>query len=133
MSIQEITEPRSADDLIVEALASGRSQSEAAQLAHLSKRTVARRMSDPEFAARVSRRRGDVVAELAGRLTGLTEDAITAIGEVLMSGTPGDRLRAARLVITGVVALRRDGELEDRLREIEDELDQQDSSCGSGQ
>jgi hypothetical protein len=113
----------SVDDLLIEALARGASQSDAGTLAGMSKRTVARRVSDPSFAALVSRRRGDVIAELAGKLAGLADDAIDAVGEVLRGGKDADRLRAARLVLTGVVSLRRDGELELRLREIEESLD----------
>jgi len=49
------------DEVIVAALAAGRSYAEAAQLSGTSARTVRRRMSDVGFAAEVSARRGERV------------------------------------------------------------------------
>jgi len=67
------------DELIVEALAAGRSYGEAGELAGCSGRTVARRMGDAEFARRVADRRGERVVSVAGQLTSLGSEAVAAL------------------------------------------------------
>ena len=56
------------DRLIIEALAMRHSQAVAAQAAGVTARTVARRLSDPRFVARVRRRQADIADEDLGRL-----------------------------------------------------------------
>jgi hypothetical protein len=57
------------DEIIVEALASGMGYPDAGKLGGVTGRTISRRMEDPEFRARVSRRRGERVAQVTGALT----------------------------------------------------------------
>ncbi len=111
------------DEVLVECLAAGMSFPAAGEMAGCSARTVSRRMSDPEFVLRVSRRRGERVRAITGQLTALADDALTTIRMVLEGGErDADRLRAAHLVLSHLGRFRADTDLEERLAELEDRL-----------
>jgi hypothetical protein len=79
-------------------------------------------MADPVFAAQVSQRRGELVAEVTGQLTTLSSDAVQVLRECLAADKPSDRMRAAHLILTLASRFRSDTELEARLVEIEARL-----------
>jgi hypothetical protein len=109
------------DELIMAALSAGMSYIEAAAAAGSSERTVRRRMSDAHFATEVSRRRGEQVAALSGRLLGASHDAIHVLRNCLDAESDAVRLRAAQLVLTLGAQLRHSQEFEDRLAALEAE------------
>lgn len=110
------------DELIIEALAAGLSYADAGASARVTARTVGRRMSDPEFAACVSQRRGERVSEITGALTTMSRDAIDVLRAIMADGKPGDQLRAAHLTLTLMSKFRSEIEMEQRLASVEHQL-----------
>ena len=100
---QEQTEAQSRravkDEIIVAALAAGRSYREAGDKAGVDKRTVARRMAQPDYAERVRHRRSEFVAATDGRLAREGPNAADTIAACLDDPDPRVRLSAARLLL----------------------------------
>lgn len=111
------------DEVLVEALSTGMSYAEAGAVAEVSGRTVARRMTDPEFARRVAQQRGARVAELTGQLTAMGGEALAVIRTTMAEGTPSEQLRAAQLALSLLVRFRKDDEVETRVAEMERRLE----------
>jgi hypothetical protein len=113
-------------------LAAGGNNSDAATEAGVSRRTVARWMSDPTFAKSVSDARAEQVQALTGQLTSLADGAVLVLSEVLVEGTNPERLRAAQMILDWGTRLRRDTELEARLLEVEGRLGLADAGGEDG-
>lgn len=110
-----------ADDQLIEALARGQTQTEAAQLAGCSVRTVARRLTDAGFAGRVETFRDALLEQGAARMGGLVELAATTLRQ-LMEATdspPAAKLGAAKTVIDAALKLRDTLLIEKRLAALE--------------
>lgn len=91
---------RPADALIVAALATGSSYSEAAEHADVSRSTVARRMRDPEFRGLVEQERGLVIERTRSLLADAAPAAAgTLIGLADTANSETVRLGAARSVV----------------------------------
>jgi hypothetical protein len=123
------------DDVLVEELAVGHTQVEAAERAGVSPRTVARRLEDPKFRGRVRARRDERYAQSTDRVVALLPEAIVAFSRVLAE-TDDDaiRLRAAKNIVDAAGRLRA-LEVEGRLAEVETRLDQlrEDPDVAGGQ
>jgi hypothetical protein len=76
-------------------------------------------MADPAFASEVSRRRGQIVAELTGKLTTLGAEAVEVLRDCLHAEKPSDQIRAAHLILSLQAKFRSDSEHEARLAELE--------------
>jgi len=113
------TRGRANDEILIEALAEGRTYAAAAALTGGSARTVRRRMTDPDFATAVSVRRAERVSEVTGALVSLSARAIRALEECLDAERPSDRIRAAQVVLASVHRYREAAEFEARLNELE--------------
>ena len=102
------------DELIVAAVASGASFTEASAAAGVSRSTVARRMRDPEFRAEVIKARAEVVEAVKGRLLHAAPAAIRTLEEVGASGSapPAARVAAAKVVLEHAVGRRSPLDLE---------------------
>ncbi len=113
----EATERRQVrDEILIAALASGRTDGEAAELAGCSARTVRRlRCEDPTFGRRVSERRAERVAAQAGRLIELGDRARETMEACLDDEVAHVRLRAADL-------LQRGGERQHRASHVDVEI-----------
>jgi len=96
------------DDLVIAAVASGASFTEAASAAGVSRSTVARRMREVEFRARVTEARSEVVGMVKGQLLGAAPAAIRTLAEVGASASapPAARVSAARAVLEMAFARR---------------------------
>ncbi len=116
---------RSADMLLVSALAAGLSQPAAARHAGVSERTVRRRLEDAEFAANVDQARAAVVERTSAQLLGATEQAVAALRDLVESAPPAVRVRAALGLLTTAAAWRESGETERRLAALEAAAEQQ--------
>ncbi len=116
---------RSADELLVSALAAGLSQPAAARHAGVSERTVRRRLEDGEFAASVDQARAAVVDRASAQLLGATEQAVAALRDLVESAPPAVRVRAALGLLTAASAWRENGETERRLAALEAAAEQQ--------
>lgn len=93
----EVTERRVVqDEILIAALATGRTDEEAAAIAGCSARTVRRRRQEsPAFVTAVTEARSARVAQLAGRLIELGDRAREVIAQCLDDEEPHVRLRAA--------------------------------------
>lgn len=125
---QECSEPDTAgaagrhgvDELLIAALAQGKTRSAAAQAANVSERTVYRRLADTEFVAKVASARTEQVDLTTRRL----EAAGFAAAETLVDlldprESPSVRLAAARSVLDHGRAYRATQEVETRLADLE--------------
>ena len=110
------------DELILSGLAAGLTHAETGELAHVSPKTVQRRLSSEAFAAEVARRRGQQVERITGRLSELSIRAVDTLTDALEDSSATIRLRAADLTLNWLVKLRREADLEQRIAEIEHEL-----------
>jgi hypothetical protein len=95
---------------LIAALASGRSDAEAAEFAHCSTRTIRRLRQERKFRHEVSARRSEHLATEAGQLIGSAGLARAAIIECLSSDVEGVRLRAADLLLRVAERLHQVGE-----------------------
>src|SRR4051794_40393365 len=91
---------RANDELVVVALATGSTYAEAAHSAGVSKSTVRRRMTEPEFRARVYEERRELVDSLRARLLQAAPSAIESLASLAASATSDAvRVRAAREIV----------------------------------
>jgi hypothetical protein len=111
------------DEVIVECLAQGGSYRHAASVAGCSVRTVARRMSEQDFARRVSVRRQERVTEITGELTNVAAEAVAVIRRCLDAEQTSDQLRAANMALSLVLRFRGATEMEARIAELEARAD----------
>lgn len=110
---------READDLIIAALAAGKTVADAAQAAGVCPRTVRRRRSDPAFAARVRRARGELLGEATGKLVGGLAAAVLVLQQLLVDDDPAIRLKAADKLLTHAMRASELVDLEARVAELE--------------
>lgn len=109
-----------ADDLIIEALARGESQTATAKLAGCSATTIRRRLEEPEFRNQVERFRVTMLDCAAGRLGAILNRAVGALEGLLTSKTPpAVRLAAAKAVIELTFRTREVLSWEQRIADIE--------------
>ena len=95
--------PRKGDDLLlVELLALGTTHHQAGSELGISARTVARRRREPDIARAIRERRGDVVSEVAGQLTGLARQAMAVLADELGSDDARIRMSASMAVLDRV-------------------------------
>jgi hypothetical protein len=87
------------DELLIELLGEGLTHQRVAETAEISTKTVQRRLSDPGFAAAVSRRRRERVAQISGRLISASDRAVDVLREALDTDDAKVSLRAAALVL----------------------------------
>lgn len=104
---------------LIAALAAGRSMPQAAREAGCSERTVARRLADPGFRAKVNEARGQALASALGRLASSGVAAAEALTGLLADENAGVRLRAAVATLELAAKMRESVELEERLARLE--------------
>jgi len=97
------------DALIVAALAAGASYADAAKAAGVSKTTVARRMSDRDFRARVSEERERVIDRVRGVLTDGSLRAAEALVGIATQGKSESARVAAASRLLDITLRRRSG------------------------
>jgi len=107
------------DEVLLDALATGLSYLEAGELAELSARTVRRRLTAPDFAAELARRRAMRVSDVTGRLVAASERAVQVLLELLESQVAGERLRSAELILNMGRRFRSDTDIDVRLSTLE--------------
>ena len=117
---QDVTSEK--DVILALALASGDTTSGAAAKAGVCRATVSRRLGDPEFRRLVSEFRNEVVAESLGKMAANMTRAADTLAALLAVDDDKVRLRTARAVISLGMRLRDSVDLNDRIRELENEL-----------
>jgi hypothetical protein len=89
-----------ADSMLLAALAAGATAEEAAETAHVSARTVRRRLSDPEFARRVDHARAAMLDSALGRLSAGASSAVDTLADLQAPDRPPSvRLGAAKAML----------------------------------
>jgi hypothetical protein len=113
----------SQQDIVVEALAWGRSYAASAEAAGITPKTVGRWMDSHKFAQRVAQRREEATTRIVGRLSSLGSDALDALERELHHGQrSADRIRTAALILSQLSRFRHSEDLNLRLHEIEERV-----------
>ena len=109
-------------DLLVELLANGRTHAEAGIAIGKSSKSVQRRLADPDLVARIAARRADRLGQAAGRLGEAVLDAVDTMTAELQADRSADRLRAAALILSSLVKVREQIELDQALASLREEI-----------
>jgi transposase len=116
---------RKADDALVLALACGLSAEQAAKQVGVSAATVRRRLDDPAFQSRLVELRGEMLERAAAMLTAAAVESVRTLADLLKPANgPATRLTAARSILEHGVKLRSLVEVESRLSDLEERLEQ---------
>jgi len=113
--------------LALDALLSGASKPEAAALAGRTERTVNRWVTgDPAFRAALDEASAEAIDEGGRRLALMLSLANRRIYDVLLSENPPSKsglwLRAADLVVSHMIRLREHGDIEERIKALEERI-----------
>jgi len=113
------------DELAIAAIIEGKPGYEAAELAGYSARTLQRRQHEPEFKRRLAEVRHDRVAQIAGQLGTLVDEAMVALRVSLENHLlPQVSLRAATVVLDKYRVFRGDFEVAEEMAAMREELRQ---------
>src|SRR3954470_7031286 len=85
--------------VLLTALAGGQTLRDAARVAGVSERTVARRWADPGFRAEALELRSRLLDRAAGQLAAANTEAVTAMHDLLVADSGSVRLGAARAIL----------------------------------
>ena len=113
---------RNLDDLIVTALACGRTWAQAAEAAGCSVRHVARRAADPDVRRQVAEVRGRLLEQALGSASDRLTGAVGTLAEVMGDPEvpPAARVSAAAKLIDTALRLRAELDVEHRLARLEE-------------
>ncbi len=115
--------PRRNDEKLIDFLAAGRSNADAARLSGMS---VDRRMADSDFRHQLDTRRAEMFERGAARMADLVSRSIDTLSELMeRSKSESIRLSAAKSVIDGAIRLRELISIESRLAELERQFGEQ--------
>ncbi len=116
---------RAVDDGLVTALAAGRTYEDAATAAGCSARTVDRRMLNPGFRRRVQDLRAATFTRTAALLVDAAAEAVGELRDLMRTAdSHSARVTAARALVTLAPVWRDAVEIEARLAELADRVDQ---------
>jgi hypothetical protein len=110
------------DQLLVEYLAAGMTDSAAALKVGCSSKTVQRRRKDPTFGAALAARKADRVAQVAAMLGEAAVDAVATMRDGLSAERDSDRLRAAAMIVNSLLRIRAAAETEDVIEELKTDM-----------
>ena len=111
-------------DVFVAALATGKSVTNAAQAASVSRRTATRWFNEPEVQAGLTRLRRATLDHARLRLLGLVDAAADTLGAVMADGeSPAARVSAARTVLAQVLRFDERTDLQERLQRVEQAIE----------
>jgi hypothetical protein len=115
---------KKAEDKLLLTMACGATVENAARQCQLSKRTVYRRIEEPDFRRRLQAMRTDMVQRTSGALTAAGSEAVRTLLE-LLKGAKAEavRLGAARSVLEIGMKAREFAELEERLAALEEQAE----------
>jgi hypothetical protein len=107
------------DELLVGALAAGRSVEDAARAAGVSTRTAYRRLADPGFARRLAQARDELISAALGELVESASEAVATLRALLRARDERIRLAAAKSTLEQLLRLRETLALSQRLAVLE--------------
>lgn len=91
----------------------------AAETIGAGEKTIRRWLAEPAFRSALADAEGALIDGAVRRLLALQADALDALGDVLATGTPAQRLRAASIVLDSMMRLRELRTIEYRLAALE--------------
>lgn len=107
------------DSLLALALASGTSVSDVAEQGDIDRRTIYRKLDDPDFCRLISEFRDRIIVSALGRITDNLTRGADVLAQMLDSPKEHIRIRAARALFSLAVKLRDSVDLTARVREVE--------------
>jgi hypothetical protein len=110
------------DQLLVELKAAGLSDAETALRMAKSTRTISRKKKQPPIARAIANRKAERVEQAAALLGEAAIDAVRVLHESLELAKPGDRLRGAHEILSMLVRLRAEAEVEAALDALRDDI-----------
>jgi AcrR family transcriptional regulator len=122
-----------ADEALAVALAAGRTVADAATAAGVSESTAYRRLRDPEFRARVTELRDEMVSRAAGRLADSMTEAADVLRALLADADPHLRHKAAVKLIELGVKVTELADLERRVEDLEQRFADPNQNSGGKQ
>ncbi|HEX7787181.1 MAG TPA: hypothetical protein VF653_13260 [Methylomirabilota bacterium] len=117
-----MTVPRRQMTLVKE-LAAGTPVKEAARLSGFSKRTVERRLDDPEFRDRVAQAREHMLAKATDGLAKAADKAVETLRALLDAESDTVKLGASRAILDGLLRFQESEVLAERVRKLEGRQD----------
>jgi hypothetical protein len=111
---------RNADEALAALLAAGKTARDAAAEVGIAERTVARRLVDPKFRARIATLRAEMVQTALGKMSDGMTEAVDTLRMLLKAESDTVKLGAARSMIELVTKLRESTELNERLVRVEE-------------
>lgn len=109
---------RGEGQLIIE-LACGASAAQAAQKAHISERTVYRRLADDQFTMKVYKARELMIGQACGKLSMACAKAADTLDQLLDDDNPRIRLQAAQAILNSTISLSDNWAVDVRLSRLE--------------
>ena len=123
---EELGEPEDSftdtEEAVLDALAIGLHQTEAAALVHREPKFVQRLLRRPDFRLEFNRRRAAHLDAIVGQLRAVCPSAIDTLQETMANGEPQLALRAAIAALTLVARISEKADLELRLSELANRL-----------
>jgi hypothetical protein len=114
--------PSEKDSVLALALATGASVNEAAERAGVDRKTVQRKLADPEFRREVSEFRGEFIAATLGRMADNMTRAADRLAVLLNDANPSIQLRAIRTMMSFGLRFRDSVDIAERIHDLEAEL-----------
>ena len=121
-----------ADEPLAASVATGQKIADAAAAAGVSVRTAHRRLATPAFRQRVQSLRGEMLAAAAGKLCGAAGKAVDVLQALLDDPTARVRLRAALGILSSLLRVREQTDLEERLGRLEAEAEARTHAGANG-
>ena len=119
------------EDTLLIALACGATVQAAAAQCGIAERTAYRRLEDPEFKARLSKTRGEMIERATGMLTAAAGEAVRTLLSLQKAATPpAVRMSAARAILEIGMKLREVVDLEARMSKLEALVQEHDEQPG---
>lgn len=119
---------KSADSLLITALAAGGTVEASARAAGVSETTVYRRLREPAFRQQVADARDEMVTRAIARLSATSTLAADTLRDLLKAKAETVRLGAARAILELGGRLREQEDLAERVRALEERLTEKESS-----
>jgi hypothetical protein len=111
---------KKSEEALLQVLACGATAESAASKCGVSRRTVCRRLEDPDFRRRLQKLRAEIAQRTSGALTAASTEAVRTLLELLKAAHSGTvRLGAARATLELGMKLRENVEFETRLAALE--------------
>jgi hypothetical protein len=101
------------------ALATGSTIGEAAEAGGVSYKTVQRRISDPEYQARISQQRSEFLARAVGQLSAASTQAVETLVGLLQAKSEMARLGAAKAILEYGISLAENQDTQRRIATLE--------------